>query len=570
MPLNSSDYHLLIISDLHLSEGRDERTHRLSRNEDFLFDEEFARFLDYHVKTDPARKWHLIINGDFCDFLQVISSNFDEEFLAYLKVSTEAEGRKLLEIARQDTKYGFDAGPGETVLKLWKVLNGHWMFTCALIKFIEAGNLVSIGSGNHDAEWAYPLVREHFHRMLGWFYGEKKCGSADAGKFHEICCAGVQFLDWFYYEPEVIWAEHGGQYDVENCFPHWLAPFLPKSDHIEMPWGSFFVRYFFNSVEQQEPFADNIKPQSAFISWLIIHHPLLALQFLYGNGRHMLKKMRRAWTISTGNDPRAAEHLKKRQELEQQWKVPAGVLADIDAHQADSVFREPKGIWKVWKALTWAWPVSLSVVTIMLAAGVVGVVSILNHIAAPIAPAALKAWRADLVVKVAGAGAHDVYAFFQWIAFVYLVLGGLCALVVIGDWIYRLNKPKGSETCYLIADAEFARSKLNVQFVTMGHTHDTDLASLQEGAEYFNTGTWTKVFSPEEELTRDESELVFLQGLRGPAGLSCRLMKWEDGAGEPRLVKLFSDITAPGHPKKSRSANPQAQRPKGRARGTGA
>jgi hypothetical protein len=46
MPLNSTEYHLLIVSDLHLSEGRSERTHRLSRNEDFFFDEEFARFLD--------------------------------------------------------------------------------------------------------------------------------------------------------------------------------------------------------------------------------------------------------------------------------------------------------------------------------------------------------------------------------------------------------------------------------------------------------------------------------------------------------------------------------------------
>ena len=41
---------LLIVSDLHLSEGWDERTKKLSRHEDFLFDLSFERFLNHYIK----------------------------------------------------------------------------------------------------------------------------------------------------------------------------------------------------------------------------------------------------------------------------------------------------------------------------------------------------------------------------------------------------------------------------------------------------------------------------------------------------------------------------------------
>ena len=72
------DHNLLIVSDLHLSEGLDAKTGRYSRLEDFLFDDAFARFLRYHeeVRRQPrfgGRPWLLLVNGDMFDFLQVVS-----------------------------------------------------------------------------------------------------------------------------------------------------------------------------------------------------------------------------------------------------------------------------------------------------------------------------------------------------------------------------------------------------------------------------------------------------------------------------------------------------------------
>ena len=55
----SDEFSIVIISDLHLSEGRNPVTKKFNLNEDFFFDEEFDRFLIY-LKDESqrrCRKW---------------------------------------------------------------------------------------------------------------------------------------------------------------------------------------------------------------------------------------------------------------------------------------------------------------------------------------------------------------------------------------------------------------------------------------------------------------------------------------------------------------------------------
>ncbi len=67
-------YKIVIVSDLHLSEGWDENGY-LQRNEDFFFDQNFKRFLEYLSEKGEEGKfsYRLVINGDFVDFLQFTS-----------------------------------------------------------------------------------------------------------------------------------------------------------------------------------------------------------------------------------------------------------------------------------------------------------------------------------------------------------------------------------------------------------------------------------------------------------------------------------------------------------------
>jgi hypothetical protein len=176
-----------------------------------------------------------------------------------------------------------------------------------------------------------------------------------------------------------------------------------------------------------------------------------------------------------------------------------------------------------------------------LAALLIGGISVVANVVAPVLPAALHLWLGSIASRYPGA-IVQVFNVLQWLATFCLIAVLIALSDAIGKWIRSFSVPKKADLCYLVGKAGYASSQMKVKYVTMGHTHDTDLASVGDNAEYFNTGTWTKVFSPEEKLTRDESELVFLQGLRDSNGeLTCYLMKWMDGAGEPRLVKLFSD-----------------------------
>ena len=64
---------VIIISDLHMSAGRDDRTGTFDRNEDFFYDGAFGRFVDHLIDRARAeeRRLRMVILGDFVDFLQV-------------------------------------------------------------------------------------------------------------------------------------------------------------------------------------------------------------------------------------------------------------------------------------------------------------------------------------------------------------------------------------------------------------------------------------------------------------------------------------------------------------------
>ena len=314
------DHNLLIISDLHLSEGRHPIKKKFSPNEDFFFDEEFARFLAYYSNRWPDRQWCLIINGDFLDFLQVTSIEGADESLS--RDSDRPE-------------YGLGCGAPETIFKLDIIMDGHWQFFHALAKFIVNGNYVTIIKGNHDVEFHYEDVRNAFkdkmYNLCQKIKQIKKIAVTDR----------ISFSGWFYYEPDLLWVEHGNQYDEQNCFRNWLAPLLPANNLIDLPFGSLFVRYLFNRVERKEPFADNIKPQSKFISWFLFNHPIQALGFFLRDGCYMLKKLHRAW--KSGPDSaykkRDEEHRKRRDGLANLCKIDPNQLKSVDELKATSVLR---------------------------------------------------------------------------------------------------------------------------------------------------------------------------------------------------------------------------------------
>ncbi len=242
---HSNEFNLVIISDLHLSEGRNPVTKKFNLNEDFFFDEEFDRFLVYLEAESQRRgkKWRLIIAGDMVDFLQITRPPKSAQF----------------QLRGSETVYGLSTHPDKTIWKMKVVMEGHWVFFKGLGRFICAGNKFTIMSGNHDIEWTVPQVQMAFREKMKEYLPE------EVGKKEEVVSNQIEFCPWFYYEPGLIWVEHGNQYDGINSFDYLLFPYLPNSEELMLPGGSFFVRYLFNKVEQIDPFAENIKPLSSYL-----------------------------------------------------------------------------------------------------------------------------------------------------------------------------------------------------------------------------------------------------------------------------------------------------------------
>lgn len=233
---------IIIVSDLHLNEGIN------SPNEDFFYDDEFSKFLKSFKKRTK-----LIINGDFVDFLQVTQLPI-----------------KTVGLRHSEIIYGLSTEEEKSAWKLRYVIHNHRVFFEALIDFVIKGNKIMIIKGNHDVDFFWPAVKQTFYQEL------KRI------KAHKNIKNNIEFREWFYYEKGLLYVEHGNQYDEINSFCNFLNPILSfNKKELELPLGSFFVRYFFNKIEKIDPFADNIKPPTKYIRWVIINRPLLALRVIW-------------------------------------------------------------------------------------------------------------------------------------------------------------------------------------------------------------------------------------------------------------------------------------------------
>jgi UDP-2,3-diacylglucosamine pyrophosphatase LpxH len=140
-----------------------------------------------------------------------------------------------------------------------RIIQGHKEFFTGLAEFLAKGNYVVILPGNHDIEFCYEEVQEALRNGLAEFSPGENIKN------------NLEFRRWFYHEKENVFVEHGHQYDELNSFDYFLCPFFEEDGvkRIILPVGSFFVRYLFNKVEEFHPFADNIKPVTRFIRYMI-------------------------------------------------------------------------------------------------------------------------------------------------------------------------------------------------------------------------------------------------------------------------------------------------------------
>ncbi|MFZ9594591.1 MAG: hypothetical protein ACO3A2_00750 [Bdellovibrionia bacterium] len=225
----------LVVSDFHLGKGRYFADGTRNILEDFVYDREFAEFLDFYSSGEFAHaQVEVILNGDILNLLQM------DTYGIHTHLMTEKSVVRAVE----------------------KIIVGHPEFFEGLKRFAQVpGHSISYVVGNHDVGMLWPGPRQCFSRAVN---------------------ATVTFYDEFY-RFDGIHVEHGQQYerfvqtDMERPF---LTRGLPEPV-LNLPWGSLFVAVLLPRIKQQRPHVDKVRPSSIFFRWVMIHDFFWGIKIMF-------------------------------------------------------------------------------------------------------------------------------------------------------------------------------------------------------------------------------------------------------------------------------------------------
>jgi UDP-2,3-diacylglucosamine pyrophosphatase LpxH len=293
-------YDLLIISDVHLTDGRSPVP-----GADHLVPE-LERFLAAHERhPQPGSWWRLVVNGDLFDFLHV---------------QLRPHETVPFPLSRGERARGPGTSEEKSLWKLRKILKANGPFVTALGRFLRGGNEVVILPGNHDLELHWPGIREEIRRAL----------RPDAG---EEGLSRLSFKPWCYHEVGLIYVEHGSQYDADNRVFRWLTPEVPdRPGVLELSAGQIVNRYFTHRLGLGPFIGDTSQSALGYARMMLGMFGFWRYFRLLGWYLSFCWRVV-AWAGRRSAAVRAADalHAERRGALEREEGMPEGSLAAIEA-----------------------------------------------------------------------------------------------------------------------------------------------------------------------------------------------------------------------------------------------
>ena len=460
-------FNYLIVSDLHLRGGFTNRTERL-----YHFDDEFAEFLRYYrVHRRSERPWHLVIGGDFIEFL----------FINDLPDRTDRLLRGV-HFSASENRYGASTEAPKARWKLDRILrSSHAQLLIALARFVFEGNHVSVLRGNHDSEMFWPEVKEHFRRLIAEHHPQ----DVSYLQMKDAVRERVQFPDWFFFTPGLLYVEHGCQYDPFCSFEYFMNPVVPeRPTHIEMSIAELGIRYFANQMKVINAMAaENIMSVSEYIGWVMrgnLSVMARTLGLYTAMVRHVLAKAGRPHPAAEATV--RAEHQRRVAETDALFGLPPGTAATVDGMHATPVMRYRLAIAR------------------FLALDLIGGGALLF-----LAALAIVIWFPANIGLLA-------------------LVGAVAAVGLIG-YVGALRFRRVTEGAQLHRTAERLAALFRVPYVVFGHSHGAGTWPLAGGATYVNVGTW---------VPEGESAYFVYFGMEETDGTQvARLWRWNKAQREP-------------------------------------
>src|SRR6185312_10244284 len=466
------DKNILVISDLHL--GEDLRPG--GANVSYLphlakLERELEKFLaHYTAHRLDDRPWRLVVNGDMVDFMSVM-------------ILPEAEEKDNDE---EDRLYGLGFGERQSQKKMERVIARHQGVFKRLGEFVAAGNELVIVVGNHDVEFHYPQVQQ---TLVEWLSGLTLGMGVDDPARAEFATR-VSFCPWFYYKEDLIYIEHGHQYDEYCSFDYLLHPVtaapewkkkdrsLNKKSRIALSVAHAGMRYFANQIPDYDPHTAELWGFGDYMKWAWAQGLRGGLRLAYTYGLLVWRLVEMWYSLRGVEAERRNLHHERLKELSAHLQMSEEKLLALDSLRREPVTRR---FWKLLAAL-FIDRVLLGVAALVTASLLVGHLHGL--------------WKA---------------------------VGALATLVAFACVNQALNHVRlESSANKLRATTKLIQGLICAPLIVFGHSHTPERVPLANGGTYFNTGTWAS-----EDAEQSFTHLMVVSDENGAP--KAELKQWRDG-----------------------------------------
>lgn len=203
----------LVFSDVHLGSDLDDREGNAPRRSDSV-DRDLVDLLRHYRGVAPrGDRWHIIIAGDFIDFIGMTIT--DGPSAAPLET----------QLTEEERAHGLGGAADHACEKLRRVAERHADVFAALAAFVDDGHAITFIHGNHDIELHWDAVKDELRRLVLEHARLARGGPPllDEDALRER----IGFDPWFFWRDGVAFIEHGHQYDPFCATPHVMRPVSP-------------------------------------------------------------------------------------------------------------------------------------------------------------------------------------------------------------------------------------------------------------------------------------------------------------------------------------------------------
>ena len=438
----------LLFSDVHLGADlvQHARPWTVSRLREVLrVDRELSAMLDhYRQHSEAGRPWTLIIAGDLVDFMGMSIA--------------PREGAELeTPLNDEEHLHGLGSARDHAEHKMRAVAERHDLVFRKLAQFVADGHSLVLIRGNHDVDFYWETARNAFVQALieraglevpppspGAVATEQPLASEEA---RAAFAARVDFRHWFYYVENLLYVEHGHQYDETCAYPNLLSPVSPYDRRrIGYSFSDILMRYVVRPTRGMGTSGHDGKNMMHYLRMAFAMGLGGALRLGHRYGR-AVAAMVRAWREHLSEHGRAlrSEHERQMAELGERIRVSTDKLRALAAVIATPVTRGFFAILRsVFLDLAAAITGSTLLITVLLATGLV--------------PAA------------------------------YLL--PLTAALAAGIFVWMKSSKVIDQCAALRTGARRVAEVLPARFVVMGHTHAPVMEAIAQGVTYVNLGGW--------------------------------------------------------------------------------